>query len=102
MTFSVRLDFARHTDMLHRRHINEEPAWQRDVGSYPRTFLGDRFLRYLDQDFLSFFQQVGNGWLMAFTPRDVATARTLGPAISLVAVLALLRPLNRRRRCFYR
>src|SRR5436190_11494787 len=88
--------------MLNRRHINEKSAWQCNVRSYPRAFLGNRFLSYLDQDFLSFLQQVGDGWLMTFTPGNVSVAATtLWPALPLVTVVALWRSRDWRRRDFH-
>src|SRR6185295_19843752 len=59
LAFSIRLNFSRHADMFNCGHVNEEPAWQGDVRSDPRTFFGDWLLGNLDQNFLPFTKQVG-------------------------------------------
>ena len=53
-------DLARHADVIHRRHVDQETARQRDVAGDARALLADRLLGDLYQDLLAFFQQVGD------------------------------------------
>ena len=54
------LDAPRYADVIHRRHVDEEAAGQRDVARDARAFAGDRVFRDLDDDLLSFAQQIGD------------------------------------------
>jgi len=53
-------DLARHSDVIHRRHVHQEPSGQRDVAGDARAFLADRLLGDLHQDLLPFLEQVGD------------------------------------------
>src|SRR5207253_2216052 len=46
--------------MIHRRHIHQEPARQRDVRRDARALLTQRLLSDLNDDLLAFFQQVAD------------------------------------------
>src|SRR5580698_1161267 len=48
--------------MVDSRHVDQETARQGDVRSDARALLSERFLGYLDDEFLAFAQQVANGW----------------------------------------
>jgi len=54
--FAIGIDFPRHAEVLHRRHIHEKATRQSDVRSDARTLLRDRLLGDLYQDLLAFFQ----------------------------------------------
>ena len=54
-------NLARNAGVIHRRHVDQEAARQRDVAGDARAFLADRLLGNLDQDFLAFLQQVADG-----------------------------------------
>src|SRR6266498_5852680 len=83
--------------MFHRRHVNQKAAGQSDVRSYPRSLLGDWFLRNLNQDFLAFAQQIGNRRLATlFAPSRTTSSApstsgrtTLTPLGSLLSFLGL-------------
>src|SRR6187431_3264796 len=49
MAFVVRLDLARYADVFDCRHVNQETSRQRDVRRDARAFLGNRFLRDLNE-----------------------------------------------------
>jgi hypothetical protein len=68
--------------MFDRRHVNQKPSRQSDVRSDARTFLGNRLLGDLHQDFLTFLQQVSDHRLVPFVPRGAAAA-TPGRCASL-------------------
>src|SRR5262245_34311830 len=69
MSFVIRFDFARHTDVFHRGHINQETAWQSDMRSDPCSLLCNWFFGNLDQYLLAFAQQIRNCRLMPITSR---------------------------------
>ena len=54
-------DLARDADVIDRRHVDHEPARQRDVRCDARALLAERLLGNLDDDLLPFLQQVGDG-----------------------------------------
>ena len=54
----ARLDFPGHADVVHRRHEDEEAPRHRNVRGQPRSLRAERLLDDLDEDFLSFLQQV--------------------------------------------
>ncbi len=56
--FVARLNFSRHADVVHRGHVDEEAARQRDVRRDARALGAQRFLDDLDDHFLAFLQQV--------------------------------------------
>ena len=53
VTFTVRLDLARHADVFNGRHVNQETAGQGNVRSNASALFGDGFLGNLDQYFLT-------------------------------------------------
>ena len=61
LTLFFRRNLARHTGVVDRRHVNNEPARQRDMRSDARALLPQRFLGDLHDNFLAFLQQVGDG-----------------------------------------
>ena len=64
VTFGVRLNLSRDTDVFDSWHVDEEPSRQRDVRRDARAFLCDRLFRDLNEYFLAFTQQIGNRRLM--------------------------------------
>ncbi len=68
----VGIDLARDADVIHRRHVHQEAAGQRDVAGDARALLADGLLGNLDQDFLPFLQQVGDERLIAAVVWDGA------------------------------
>src|SRR6185369_10593530 len=74
-------------DVLDGRHVDQKTSRQRDVRSDARAFLRDWLLRNLDQDFLTFAQEVCDRGLITLTPRLPAVSTLIS---SLVAVFALL------------
>src|SRR5580765_3566126 len=69
MTLVVRLNLARHPNVLNGRHVNKKTTGQRDVRGNPGAFLSDWLLGNLNQDLLTFTQQVGDCRLISVTPR---------------------------------
>src|SRR5580658_4513320 len=53
-------NFARNAGVVHRRHVDQEAAGQRDVAGDARALLTNGLLGDLHQDFLAFFQQVAD------------------------------------------
>src|SRR5438105_546475 len=78
--------------MIHRWHIDEETPGQGDMAGNACALLGDRFLRDLDKNFLTFFQEIADSRLRfsldvaASTHRPAATAAA--EAVGNVAVCA--------------
>ena len=54
------VDLARHAHVIDGRHVHQEPSRKRNVTGDARSLLGDGFLGDLNQDLLTFLQQVGN------------------------------------------
>src|SRR5215469_5507948 len=54
-------DLAGYADVVHGGHVNQEPSRQGNMRSNARPLLAQRLLRDLYDDFLSFFEQVGDG-----------------------------------------
>ncbi len=55
-----RADAARHADVIHRGHVDQEAARQRDVAGDARALLAQRLLGDLNDDFLARLQHFGN------------------------------------------
>ena len=53
-------DAPRHADVIHRRHVDQIAAGQRDVAGDARAFFAQRFLGDLNDDFLARLQHFGN------------------------------------------
>ena len=53
-------DLARHSRVIHGRHVNQETSGQGDVAGDARALLADRFLGNLNQNLLAFFQQIAD------------------------------------------
>ena len=53
-------DFARYTDVIDRRHVNQKASRQRDMACDARTLFAERFLGDLHHDFLARLQHFGN------------------------------------------
>ena len=74
----ARFDLARHADVIDRRHVDQEPAGQAQVGRDARALGAERLLDDLDDDFLPFLQQVfdlGRRRLALGRARDLAAGR---------------------------
>ena len=65
VTFRVRLNLSRYTDVFDSWHVDEESSRQGDVRRDARAFLCNRLFRDLDQYLLTFTQQIGNRRLMS-------------------------------------
>src|SRR5205814_6128090 len=77
---------ARDAGMVHGRHVDEKASGQRDVTGDARALLADRFLGDLNQDFLSFFQQIADqGYVGVFATRGSATTSAGAEAASTAA-----------------
>src|SRR6185369_7364801 len=65
--------------------------------SNARAFLGDWFLCDLDQNLLTFTQQISDRWLMSFAPRlsTITALVALSPLLSRIAALISSRALTR-------
>src|SRR5262249_18238786 len=63
----IRINFARHSQMLNRWHINQKAAWERDVRRYARAFFSDWLLGNLNQNFLALTQKISDGGLATLT-----------------------------------
>src|SRR6185369_9771370 len=81
-------NLARYAGMIHRWHVHQEAAGQRDVAGDAGAFLADRFLGNLNQNLLPFLEQVGDQRHVALfiaagaaSTTATASAATLGPAI---------------------
>ena len=84
-------NLARHAGVIHRRHVDQEAAGQRDVAGDARAFLADGLLGDLDQNFLAFFEQVAdqrNGRDSRGGGNAAATASTSPPAVAAAALVA--------------
>ena len=57
----VARNLARYADVVHGRHVYQEPAGQRDVGSDARALLAERLLGDLHDDFLALLEQIADG-----------------------------------------
>src|ERR1019366_2460249 len=83
----VARNLARNTDVVHRGHVHQEAARQRDVRSDARTLLPQRLLGDLHDDFLPFLEQIADGrqWdLVAARVRPAlrpAFRTAFGPAV---------------------
>jgi len=62
--FFVAGDFAGDAHVFKRRHINHEPSRQGDMRGDAGALLSQRLLGDLNNDFLAFFEQVGDGDLL--------------------------------------
>ena len=92
----VRGDLARDTGMVHGRHVDQEPALQRDVTGDARAFLADGLLGDLDQNFLAFFQQIadeGDRGILAAT--ETASASTSSAALPVARATVAVRARTR-------
>src|SRR5207253_7993877 len=68
-------DLARHTGVIHRRHVDEEASRQRDMTGDARAFLADWLFGDLYQDFLAFLQQIGDqGQVLGLGAAETAAA----------------------------
>src|SRR5207248_2126705 len=56
----VRCNLARHTDMVHCRHIDQVTSGKGNVRGDARAFLAEGFFGNLNQDLLPFPEQLGN------------------------------------------
>ena len=83
VSFAVRFDLSRNADVFDRRHVNEKTTRQRDVRSDAGALLGNRFLGDLDENLLSFIQQIRNRWLL---PISISSLRAGIIARTLLAV----------------
>ena len=84
------IDLARHANVVHRRHVHQEPARQRDVAGDARALLGDWLLGDLDQDFLPFLQQVGDQRQRTVRMRANVVAASSAAAAAIVAAIETL------------
>src|SRR5690242_6611490 len=71
--------------MIDCRHVHEVASGQRNMGCDSRAFFAERFLGNLNENFLTFTQQFGNGWTrlgrLAIRPERLfgfSTAATTG------------------------
>src|SRR5712692_8750882 len=55
-----RRNLARNSSVIHRRHVHQETSGKRDVTGDTRAFFADGLLGNLHQNFLAFFEQIGN------------------------------------------
>ena len=60
LTFGGIFDALRHSDMRIQRHQHEIATRQRNVGRQPRTFCRDRIFRDLNQQRLTFVNEIAN------------------------------------------
>ena len=89
LAFFFGSDLARHPGVIHRWHVNQETAGQRDVAGDAGALFADGLLGDLDQNFLTFFKQIGDqrNILLLVAPRPsaptaaAAASATLRPAI---------------------
>ena len=77
-----RADAARNADVIHRGHVHQEAAGQRDVAGDARALLAQRFLGDLHDDFLARLQHFGN---------QLRTALRRVPAVAVTLAVALRR-----------
>ena len=56
----VGVDLARNTNVVHRRHEDEEASWQGNVAGDTCTLAGNRLFGDLDQDFLPLLEQLAD------------------------------------------
>ena len=109
----ARFDLPRHADVVDRRHEHQEPSRHRHVRGEPGALGAERLLDHLDEDLLSFLEQIldlrlrtrlaiAAPWLAAASQlaRGVPGARPLPAfcAVSLCLRRRPWRPLRRRPR----
>ena len=87
-TLVARLDLARHADVVHRRHEDEEPPRHRDVRGEAGALRAERFLHHLHQDFLPFLQQVLDARLRPSAPSFCLLALASTSPLSLLVLVA--------------
>ncbi len=91
----IRCDLARNSSVVHRRHIHQEPARQRDVAGDARAFLADGLLGNLDQDFLAFLEQIADlRNLLRLATREAASTSTASAALAVETGAWTRRPLR--------
>src|ERR1043166_1529068 len=79
----IRINFARHSQMLNRWHVNQKAPRERDVRRNARAFLSDWLLGNLNQNLLAFAQKISDGglatlaswWTKAVMHLSVSTRR---------------------------
>src|SRR5581483_3755434 len=86
-------NLARDADVIHRRHINQKASRQRDVAGDAGALFADGLLCDLDEDFLPFFQQVGD--FRSRSALDVAAGAHPASATAAAAALVITRALRR-------
>src|SRR6266404_40843 len=55
-------NLTRDADVVHRRHVDDEPSGQRDVRRNARAFFGNRLFGNLNENLLPFVQQLADRW----------------------------------------
>ena len=79
-SFGIRINFAGNAQVFDRRHVNKIATGQSDVRSYAGAFLSDGFFRNLDQNLLTFFEQIADCGLFALLAPGGTTASTTAAA----------------------
>src|SRR5882724_1019740 len=86
--------------MLDCRHVDQKSPRQRDMRRNTRALLCDRLLGDLDQYFLSFAQQIGDGWLLPVASLPAATTSSAAAMRSRIYILLTVsNRRNLRSRC---
>src|SRR5206468_1798268 len=78
--FVIARNFARHADVVHGRHVDQEAARQGDVRRDARTLLSQWLLGDLNDDLLPFLQQVADGGSGRLVGTSLG-ARRFGPSL---------------------
>src|SRR5262249_61683799 len=80
-------DLARHSVVVHGRHVDQITSGQRDVAGNTRSLFAHGLFGDLHQNFLTFLQQLGNLWHgTARTARAAAHAASTAARTSTTPV----------------
>src|SRR6266699_834322 len=79
LPLAVRLNLSRDAHVFHGRHVDEKSSRQGNVRRDSRALLGNWLFGYLNENLLTFAQQISNGGLMSISAREAAILRaTIG------------------------
>ena len=76
-------NLARHAGVIDRRHVDQEAAGQGDVAGDAGALFADGFFGDLNQNFLTFFEQVGDQRnILLFVAAEASSASTAASALT--------------------
>src|ERR1019366_1742693 len=87
--FAVRLDLARDSGVVDGRHEDQEAAGKRNVRGDARALLGDGLFGDLDENFLSWLEQIADGGKISGLHGVTSMAIAVSGAPTATAVAAI-------------